>query len=59
MRRDDLPGGAEYVMEGRVLRCPWHQWEFDITTGRTLARPERRIRTYPVHISDGHVVLTR
>jgi nitrite reductase/ring-hydroxylating ferredoxin subunit len=45
------------VLEGRVLRCPWHQWEFDLTTGRSIAKPERRIKTYDVEVDDGKVVL--
>lgn len=45
------------VLEGRVLRCPWHQWEFDITTGRSVAKPERRVKTYDVEIVDGKVVV--
>ncbi len=35
--------------EGEVIRCPWHGWEFDIATGRSLFNPERiRVKTYPV-----------
>lgn len=29
------PGSLRRVREGRIVRCPWHMWEFDITTGRT------------------------
>ena len=28
--------------EGRVLMCPWHRWEFDLTTGRTMFELDRR-----------------
>jgi nitrite reductase (NADH) small subunit len=52
-------GAAAYVMDGMVLRCPWHQWEFDITTGSTITRPHRRIRSYPVRTEHGCVVVTR
>jgi nitrite reductase/ring-hydroxylating ferredoxin subunit len=54
----DLPGQLQYVREGEIVRCPWHQWEFDITTGRTLADPRKRIRTYQVDVADGEVFLT-
>jgi len=31
------------------LRCPWHGWEFDITSGRSIFNPHRvRVRTYAV-----------
>jgi nitrite reductase/ring-hydroxylating ferredoxin subunit len=49
--------GVRWVQEGEVIRCPWHRWEFDITTGRTLAKPEKRIRSYEVRVVEGEVRL--
>lgn len=41
------PGTYQYGLEGRVLRCPWHAWEFDVTTGRTIFMPtQRQTQTY-------------
>lgn len=50
---------GEYVrgMESQVLRCPWHGWEFDITTGRSLFDPNTRLVSYPVTIEDGQLVV--
>lgn len=42
---------------GEFLRCPWHGWEFEITSGRAFAYPEKAIRTYPVRVEDGQVIL--
>jgi 3-phenylpropionate/trans-cinnamate dioxygenase ferredoxin subunit len=38
-----------------ILRCPWHGWEFDLTTGRSVFNPHRtRVRSYRVSVeSDG------
>lgn len=47
------------VLEGRVLRCPWHGWEFDITTGRALADSRKGIRCYGVRVESGKVILSR
>jgi 3-phenylpropionate/trans-cinnamate dioxygenase ferredoxin subunit len=34
--------------QGEILRCPWHQFEFDIITGRNLADGEKyRVAVYP------------
>ncbi len=42
--------------EGEIVSCPWHGWEFDLRTGRSLADPHRvRVRCYPVRVSDGRV----
>jgi len=54
----DAPGHLRYVREGRILRCPWHQWEFDITTGQTVADAAKRVRIYQVDVTDGQVYLT-
>ena len=42
---------------GEVLRCPWHQWAFDIATGRCLVDPEIRAKTYPVKIKGDDIVV--
>lgn len=37
--------------EGEIIRCPWHGWEFDITTGRSVFNPHRlRVRSYHVTV---------
>lgn len=46
-----------YGREGEIIRCALHGWEFDIATGRALADPRRRVRTYAVTVEDGQVVL--
>ena len=52
------PGEIEYTREGEILRCPWHGWEFDLATGRSVFDPARtRVRSYPVEIvPDGEPV---
>lgn len=51
-----LPKGAvddpfEETLIDRVLRCPWHGWEFDIVTGKGLYDARGRVTTYPVRIN--------
>jgi 3-phenylpropionate/trans-cinnamate dioxygenase ferredoxin subunit len=37
--------------DGEIIRCPWHGWEFDLTTGRSVFNPHRlRVRAYPVTV---------
>ena len=54
----DEPDRLRRVRDGQIVRCPWHNWEFDITTGQNIADPQRRIRTYQVDVTDGEVYLT-
>lgn len=52
------PGRYTWGRPGEVLRCPWHAWEFDVTTGCSLwGEAGVRLATYPVTIVDGDVVL--
>ncbi len=47
-----------YGRHERVLRCPWHGWEFDLESGRSLLEPETvGVKTYEVTVDDGTVVL--
>jgi len=39
--------------EGEIVRCPWHGWEFDIRTGQSLVRKDKRLRRYDVVVEDG------
>ena len=49
----------EPALEGRVIRCPWHGWEFDIVTGKGLYDRRGRAQTYPVHVNaEGDVVVS-
>ncbi len=51
--RDDLA----WERDGEIIRCPWHLWEFEIATGRCLVDPKVRVKTYPVAVEDGQVVV--
>ena len=42
---------------GEVLKCPWHQWEFDLRTGKALYDSRLQAKTYPVTVEDGEIVL--
>lgn len=37
--------------------CPWHRFRFDLATGRCATNAEVVIRTVPVTVVDGDVVL--
>ncbi len=47
---------GEGTLAGPVVTCPMHGWEYDVRTGRNLANPAARLRTFPVKV-DGDDVL--
>jgi 3-phenylpropionate/trans-cinnamate dioxygenase ferredoxin subunit len=47
-------GEFRYEREGEIIRCPWHGWEFDIKTGRSIFNPHKvRTASYPVSVAAG------
>jgi 3-phenylpropionate/trans-cinnamate dioxygenase ferredoxin subunit len=41
-----------------VIRCPWHGWEFDLDTGRSLLEPDRiGVKVYRVTVDEDTVVV--
>ena len=48
---------ATWLNAGGILRCPWHGWEFDLQTGKSVVSPTKVVRTYPVHVENGWIVV--
>lgn len=52
------PHELVYGMDDRVIRCPWHGWEFALETGRSLLEPGRYgLKTYAVTIEGDEAIL--
>lgn len=47
------PFEVDYERDGEIIKCPWHGWEFDITSGRSVFNPHKvRVRTYDVTVEE-------
>ncbi len=53
--RSDNGWKPVWAREGEIVICPWHTMEFDITNGRCLADPRRRLPTYEVKVVDSEI----
>ena len=42
-------------LEGCVLTCPWHGWQYDVRTGENEFDQAIALRTYEVRVEDGAV----
>ena len=42
-------------LEGRTLSCPWHGWQYDVTTGKNEFDHALQLETYEVKIEGGDV----
>ena len=47
----------DWVREGRILSCPWHGWEYDVTDGECLSNGRYTLPSYPVRVEDGEILV--
>ena len=46
---------GEGSLEGAVVTCPWHGWQYDVTTGVSPVNPTAKVPSFPVKI-EGEIV---
>lgn len=46
---------GEGRLEGAVLSCPWHGWQFDVTTGRNEFDLAIEVERYEVEVENGEI----
>ena len=47
---------AEGMVSGTSVSCPWHGWEYEITTGECTMDPSIRVQRFDVKV-DGNDIL--
>jgi nitrite reductase (NADH) small subunit len=45
------------ALDGSLVTCPWHAWQFDSATGKCAFNPELRIPTYAVRIEAEQILV--
>ncbi len=48
---------GEGTLEGPIVTCPLHGWEYDVRTGKNVSNPHARLRTYSVRIEGDDVLV--
>jgi len=46
---------GEGLLEGTIVTCPWHGWQYDVTTGKVSQNPSVGVACYPVEIRGADV----
>jgi nitrite reductase (NADH) small subunit/3-phenylpropionate/trans-cinnamate dioxygenase ferredoxin subunit len=46
---------GEGFLDGCIVTCPWHFWQFDVTKGQASEFPEMTIDRYVVKVEAGEV----
>ena len=48
---------GEGELDGAVIRCPWHAWRWDVTTGANVNNPAVKIACFPVTVEAGTILV--
>src|ERR1700675_4260572 len=52
--RSDGPGTYRMTRPGEFVRCPWHGWEYEISTGQSWCDPKSTVaRQFKIAIESG------
>ncbi|MFB3924156.1 MAG: Rieske (2Fe-2S) protein [Terriglobia bacterium] len=46
---------GEGTLEGDVVTCPWHMWEYNVRTGEKVGNPALKIAAYPVQVEGNDI----
>ena len=56
--QDKTSLGLSFSKDQTNVACPWHGYEFDISTGRHQGNPRLRLRPVHIDVVDGDLVIT-
>jgi nitrite reductase/ring-hydroxylating ferredoxin subunit len=45
------------ALEGSLVTCPWHAWQFESSNGACTFNNDLRIPVYPVRVEDNHILV--
>jgi nitrite reductase/ring-hydroxylating ferredoxin subunit len=48
---------SEGALDGPTVTCPWHGWQYDVTTGACALNPLQSLERFPVRVRNGIVEL--
>ena len=46
---------GEGTLNGDVVTCPWHLWEYNVQTGEKVSSPAVKVATYPVQVEGNDI----
>lgn len=48
---------GEGRLDGTTVKCPWHGWRFDVTTGTCQAAARASVASFPVKVEDDAILV--
>ncbi len=46
---------GEGTLQGEVITCPWHMWEYNVCSGELVGNSSVKLATYPVEIDGSDI----
>jgi nitrite reductase (NADH) small subunit len=46
---------GEGQLEGKIVTCPWHGWQFDVTTGKAVQNPNAGVGCFATEVHGDEV----
>jgi nitrite reductase (NADH) small subunit len=46
---------GEGELDGQIVTCPWHGWQYDVTTGQVIPHGGIGVECYPVEVRDDEI----
>lgn len=48
---------GEGELDGKMVTCPWHAWDFDVTTGENSEDPDEKQAVFAVKVNGDDVLV--
>jgi len=48
---------GEGELEGTIVTCPWHGWQYDITTGGNVDEPSLKVACFAVRLESDDILV--
>jgi len=46
---------GEGILQGDIVSCPWHMWEYNVRTGENIGSSSLRVATYAVKVEGNDI----
>jgi 3-phenylpropionate/trans-cinnamate dioxygenase ferredoxin component len=46
---------GEGMLEGDVVTCPWHMWEYNVRTGEKVGFPTMKVESFQVQVEGNDI----
>jgi len=50
---------GEGELSNSVVTCPWHGWQYDVTTGEKVISPEIRVEKFAVRVEGDDILVSK